>query len=310
MKISIVGAAGYTGGMLIRILSRHPHVSLAGINCVSSSHAGEPVELAHPDLIGKGLSFLKSMPADNDVIFLCTAHGKAAEWMASNDVGGATVIDLSNDHRLNSEWTYGLPEVYRDAIKASKKIANPGCFATTIELGLLRLGEHNQLNEHVVVTATTGSTGAGQAPSPTTHFSWRANNLSVYKAFTHQHLAEIEMVLGMRPVFIPQRGDFPRGIHAACVVKSKAPEEKVREHYRERFADHPFVHIVDDLPDVKRAVGTNNVYVGFQSHDGHILVVSVLDNLIKGASGQAVQNMNLACGFDETAGLDLVGLGY
>ena len=160
------------------------------------------------------------------------------------------------------------------------------------------------------MNATTGSTGAGQAPSETTHFSWRANNLSVYKAFTHQHLAEIEQVLGMKPVFIPMRGAFPRGILASCVVKSKAPAATVREHYRERFAHHPFVHIVDDLPDVKRAVGTNNVFIGFDDHDGNVLAVSVLDNLIKGASGQAIQNMNLACGFDETAGLNLMGAAY
>ena len=310
MTVTIIGGAGYTGGMLLRILMNHPNVSLSDVVPVSASHAGQPVEVAHPDLIGTGLVFVDTMPSSSDVIFLCTGHGKAADWMATNDVGDAVVIDLSADHRLNAEWVYGLPEVHRDRIRTSKRIANPGCFATCIELGLLRLGEHGQLKESVVVNATTGSTGAGQAPSETTHFSWRANNLSVYKAFTHQHLAEIEQVLGMKPVFIPLRGAFPRGILASCVVKSKAPAATVREHYRERFADHPFVHIVDDLPDVKRAVGTNNVFIGFDDHDGNVLVVSVLDNLIKGASGQAIQNMNLACGFDETAGLNLMGAAY
>lgn len=308
MNVAIVGAAGYTGGMLIRLLERHPHVGTSALTVVSASHAGQQVSAAHPDMMDSPLFFTATMPEHADVIFLCTGHGTAADWMHTHDVGSAIVIDLSADHRLHPDWIYGLPEVNREAIRTSRRIANPGCFATAIELGLLRLGEHNQLN-NVVVHATTGSSGAGQAPSPTTHFSWRENNLSVYKAFTHQHLDEIEMVLGMRPVMIPLRGSFTRGILMSAVTTSNAKADVIRTHYRERFADHPFVHIVDDLPDLKRVVGTNNVAIGFENHGGHVLVVSVLDNLLKGASGQAVQNMNLACGFQETAGLHLMGVG-
>lgn len=308
MTVTIVGGAGYTGGMLIRLLERHADVGASALTVVSSSHAGQPVRVAHPDLMDSSLVFAAELPVASDVIFLCTGHGAAADWMHTHDVGSAIVIDLSADHRLHPDWVYGLPEVHRERIRASRRIANPGCFATAIELGLLRLGEHRQLN-NVVVHATTGSTGAGQAPSPTTHFSWRDNNLSVYKAFTHQHLDEIEMVLGMRPVMIPLRGNFTRGILMSAITTSNASAEMVREHYRERFADHPFVHIVDDLPDLKCVIGTNNVAIGVEHHDGHVLVVSVLDNLLKGASGQAVQNMNLACGFHETAGLHLMGVG-
>jgi N-acetyl-gamma-glutamyl-phosphate reductase len=309
MTIAVVGAAGYTGGMLLRLLARHPEVDHDNIHAVSQSQSGRRLDSVHADLVGMKQSFGPDLPNDSDVIFLCMDHGKARAWMQTHDVGDAVVIDLSSDHRLDPDWVYGLPEVHRDRLRTTKRIANPGCFATCIELGLLRLGEHGQLKESVVVNATTGSTGAGQAPSDTTHFSWRANNLSVYKAFTHQHLDEIEQILGMRPVFIPMRGAFPRGILASCVVQSKAKAETVRAHYRERFEGHPFVHIVDDLPDVKRVVGTNNAVIGMADHDGHVLVVSVIDNLVKGASGQAIQNMNLACGFEETAGLDLVGIG-
>lgn len=311
MKVAIVGAAGYTGGMLLRLLQRHPEVGEDNLCVVSTSHAGALVTDAHPDLLGSKLRFSAVIPSACDVIFLCAGHGVSRTWMEQHDVHhnvqAAIVIDLSADHRLDPDWVYGLPEVHRDRIATSKRIANPGCFATAIELGLLRLGEHGQLN-NVVVHATTGSTGAGQAPSPTTHFSWRDNNLSVYKAFTHQHLDEIEMVLGMRPVMIPLRGNFTRGILMSAVVASQAKADVVREHYRQRFAGHPFVHIVDDLPDLKRVIGTNNIAIGFEDHGGHVLVVSVIDNLLKGASGQAVQNMNLACGFDERCGLDLMGV--
>jgi N-acetyl-gamma-glutamyl-phosphate reductase len=279
---------------------------------VSSSHAGRPVSDAHPDLAGSAVhNFVSEIEVDSDVVFLCAGHGKSAEWLASQSIPDTTlIIDLSADHRLDPTWVYGLPEVHRDRIVASKRIANPGCFATTIELALLPLAEQGLLSAPVIVNATTGSTGAGQAPSDTTHYSWRANNLSVYKAFTHQHLAEIAMVLGIEPVFVPLRGAFPRGILAAAVVHMQQPIADVSLMYQQRYAGHPFVHIANDLPDVKRAVGTNMCFIGMEQHGDQLLIVSVLDNLIKGASGQAIQNMNLAMGWNESAGLDLVAIGY
>lgn len=305
--ITVVGAAGYTGGMLLKLLSRHPHVGSNNIAAVSSSHANKPVELVHHDLIDKGLRFCESIPKQSSVIFLCTGHGTSQTWMSSNQVGDAVVIDLSMDHRLNPDWTYGLPEVNRNTVASSKRIANPGCFATATELALLPL-VGNGLTNDVVVNATTGSTGAGQSPSDTTHYSWRANNLSVYKAFTHQHLAEVSMVLGCEPILIPLRGSFTRGILASCVASTPLSKDALLTLYRKRYQTHPFVKVVEDLPDVKRSVGTNYCVVGIEVCNNKLLVVSVLDNLIKGASGQAVQNMNIAMGWAEDAGLDLIGV--
>lgn len=312
MNVAIVGAAGYTGGMLIRMLLHHQHVGESNITAVSGSHAGQHVASAHPDLAGStDLIFAPNVMGTPDVIFLCTGHGKAASWMSEHDVAADTlVIDLSADHRLDPAWVYGLPEVHRDRIAASRRIANPGCFATTIELGLLPLAEQKLINGTVVVNATTGSTGAGQAPSETTHYSWRANNQSVYKAFTHQHLAEISAVLGFEPTFIPMRGAFPRGIIAASVLRTEHKASELLALYRTRYSAHPFVTITDDLPDVKRAVGTNQCFIGMEQHGQDLVIVSVLDNLIKGASGQAIQNMNIAFGLPQTSGLELVAVGY
>lgn len=305
--ITVVGAAGYTGGLLLKLLSRHPHVGSNNIAAVSSSHAHQPVELVHHDLIDKGLRFRESIPDQSSVIFLCTGHGTSQAWMQDTVVGDAVVIDLSMDHRMNPDWTYGLPEVNRNTIASSKRIANPGCFATTTQLALLPL-VGNGLTNDVVVNATTGSTGAGQAPSETTHYSWRANNLSVYKAFTHQHLAEVSMVLGCEPILIPLRGSFPRGILASCVTSTQYSKDELLTLYRTRYQEHPFVKVVEDLPDVKRSVGTNYCFIGVEVCNNKLLVVSVLDNLLKGASGQAVQNMNIAMGWAEDAGLDLIGV--
>lgn len=308
MNVAIIGGAGYTGGMLLRLLLRHPYVGEGSLTVVSKSHAGHPVSKAHPDLAGRTtMTFAADLQQIVDVIFLCTGHGIAATWMAEHHVDASTlVIDLSADHRLDANWVYGLPEVHRARISGAKRIANPGCFATTIELGLLPLAEQNLLAGGVVVNATTGSTGAGQAPSDTTHYSWRANNLSVYKAFTHQHLAEITAVLGVAPTFIPLRGAFPRGILATSVVKTTQPLTEIMTMYRGRYAEHPFVAVVDDLPDVKRAVGTNMCFIGMEKHGDDLVIVSVLDNLLKGASGQAVENMNIAMGVEQNAGLDLI----
>lgn len=309
-NVAIIGAAGYTGGELIRLLLRHPAVGEARITAVSASHADRSVTQAHPDLAGETTLRFTSTFHGADVVFLCQGHGKAATWMQEHAPAASTkVIDLSVDHRLDPSWTYGLPEVHRDAICATTRLANPGCFATSIELALWPLRGH--LRDAVHVTAITGSTGAGQAPSDTTHFSWRANNIGVYKAFDHQHLPEIARTVGYDDiVFIPMRGSWTRGILASCVVRTELPIEGLRELYVSAYDGHPFTHVVDDLPDVKRVVGTNKCLIGLQRHGDHVLIVSVIDNLLKGASGQAVQNMNLMCGFDETDGLLLKPLAY
>lgn len=305
--ITVIGAAGYTGGMLLKLLARHPHVGAGNITAVSNSHANQPVETIHHDLVDKGLRFTSEIPEMSNVIFLCTGHGTSQAWMQEHSVGEAVVIDMSMDHRLDAAWTYGLPELHREALATSKRIANPGCFATTTELALLPL-VNNGLTNDVVVNATTGSTGAGQAPSETTHYSWRANNQGVYKPFTHQHNAEVEMVLGCSPTLIPLRGSFTRGILATCVMNTMHSKATLMQLYRDRYHDHPFVTIVQDLPDVKRTIGTNHCFIGIEVHNNKALVVSTLDNLIKGASGQAVQNMNIAMGWKEDVGLDLIGV--
>jgi N-acetyl-gamma-glutamyl-phosphate reductase len=309
ISVAIIGAAGYTGGELLRLLRHHPYVGESNIAAVSASHAGKPVQSAHPDLAGSSMVFASSFDAA-DVVFLCVGHGKAAEWMQRNPLPSSTrVVDLSMDHRLDPAWTYGLPEANRDAIVNAAMIANPGCFATAVELALLPL--QDDLDGDVHVTALTGSTGAGQAPSDTTHFSWRSNNVSVYKAFDHQHLSEIMATVGHRNiVFVPMRGSWTRGILASTVVRTSLSETQLRERFREVYASHPFTHVADDLPDVKRVVGTNNALIGVQQHGDHALIVSVIDKLLKGASGQAVQNMNLMMGLPETDGLHLHPIGY
>lgn len=310
LNIAINGAAGYTGGELIRLLLHHPAVGESHITAVSSSHADAHIATAHPDLAGETSLVFASEHSDADVIFLCHGHDKANMWMSGNALAATKcVIDLSVDHRLNPSWVYGLPELNRDAIRTATRVANPGCFATAIALALLPL--KNTLEGDVYVTALTGSTGAGQAPSDTTHYSWRANNVGVYKAFDHQHLPEINTTLGnANIVLVPMRGSWTRGILASCVVRTSMSQEQAVDLYRATYAGHPFTHVVDDLPDVKRVVGTNKCLIGMQQHGNHLLVVSVIDNLLKGASGQAVQNMNIMCGLDETDGLLLKPTAY
>lgn len=317
ISVSIIGAAGYTGGELIRLLLQHPSVGEQCITAVSASHAGKSVASAHPDLAGDTELVFASEYTSADVVFLCQGHGHAKDWMQANTPSSSTrIIDLSIDHRLDSAWTYGLPELHREMLRSATRVANPGCFATAIELALLPLSD--VLQDDVHVTALTGSTGAGQAPSDTTHYSWRANNVGVYKPFDHQHLPEIVATLqrdsadvshvrthSPNIVLVPMRGSWTRGILASCVVRTSISLDDALQRFDRAYAEQPFTHVVDDLPDVKRVVGTNKCLIGLQKQGDHLLVVSVIDNLLKGASGQVVQNMNLMFGQPETDGLQL-----
>lgn len=314
IKAGIIGGAGYTAGELIRILLHHPKVELASV--VSQSHSGEFLYAAHPDLEGETtLTFDAELSQVVEVVFVCAGHGRSKAVIESGVIPDkAKIIDLSSDFRIKGahNFVYGLPELNKAAIKTAENIANPGCFATCIELGLLPLAKAEMLNHPVHVTAITGSTGAGQNPTPTTHFSWRSNNASVYKAFTHQHLGEITQSLKqLHPGFdqslhfIPIRGAFTRGILSASYLELDESVEDVQTLYRTYFKDHPFVVISDSSPDLKRVINTNKAQLHIQKENGQILVTCVIDNLMKGASGQAVQNMNLLFGLDETTGLNI-----
>ncbi|MCU0329409.1 MAG: N-acetyl-gamma-glutamyl-phosphate reductase [Candidatus Kapabacteria bacterium] len=310
MIATIVGAAGYTGGELIRILSAHP--SISQVVPVSASSAGKALTDIHPDLLMMAHhTFAEHVPDATDVLFLCQGHGASSQWLMTHpQPEDRLVVDLSADYRLDPSWTYGLPEASRSVIRSSRRIANPGCFATCIELGLLPLARAGVLTSSPVVTALTGSTGAGQKPTETTHFSWRSDNISVYKQFDHQHLSEIRTLLGVDDiVFTPMRGNWTRGIIASIIVT--IPDgTHVRDILTSWYTDHPMTTVVDDLPDMKRVVGTSYAAIGVDQRGGTALIVSVIDNLLKGASGQAVQNMNLAMGLDETAGLIHRGRAY
>ncbi len=320
IKVGIIGGAGYTAGELIRILLNHPEAELVAVQ--SRSHAGEELYVAHSDLEGDvSLTFSEKLPGGLDVVFFCSGHGKSKQILDDGLVpAGAKIIDLSNDFRIEDDshnFIYGLPEINKAEIKKAQNIANPGCFATAIELSLLPLAKAGLLNQDVHISAITGSTGAGQNPSSTTHFSWRNNNASVYKAFTHQHLAEIKQSLKqLQPNFdkdvnfIPMRGTFTRGILAACYLKLDVSEEEVKKLYTEFYENEPFVHITETNPDVKRVANTNKALLYIQKEGEQILIVGVIDNLVKGASGQAVQNMNLMFGLDETTGLNLKSVAF
>ena len=318
IKVGIVGAAGYTAGELLRILVNHPFAEI--VFAQSGSHAGEALWSAHADLLGEtNMRFCQSISFDGecspDVLFLCSGHGKAKPFVAGlpESYKGA-IIDLGNDFRLAADaedFVYGLPEAFRDRIVKAKHIANPGCFATSIQLALLPMAKADTLPE-IHVTGITGSTGAGQSPSETTHFSWRTDNLSVYKAFTHQHLSEINETLStLAPSyageinFVPVRGDFARGILASVYFDCDLPEEKAVALYKEYYKNEPFVHVIDGNPDVKMVVNTNKCVLNVRKHGRKLHVISVIDNLVKGASGQAVQNMNLIFGLPEDTGLHL-----
>ena len=314
IRAGIIGGAGYTAGELIRLLVNHPEVEIAFVH--STSNAGNRLADVHGGLEGDtDMRFCDSYDlAEADVVFLCSAHGQSRLWLAGHEVpAGVRIIDLAQDFRDESEgFVYGLPELNRERIRRACRVANPGCFATAIQLALLPLAAAGLLTDDVHVTAVTGSTGAGVNPSATTHFSWRASNLSVYKAFTHQHLIEIgRNVRLLQPSFdgavnfVPMRGDFTRGILASLYTACPLAEEELRRLYADYYATAAFTRPVAHDVDLKQAVNTNKALLHTALHDGKAHIVSVLDNLLKGASGQAVQNMNLMFGLDETAGLRL-----
>lgn len=315
IKVGIIGAAGYTAGELIRILINHPCANI--LFAQSKSHAGQPVWMAHHDLIGEtSLTFSADSPVETvDVIFLCMGHGKSRAFVESlpSDFNGK-IIDLSQDYRLADtagDFVYGLPEAFRKEIKAANHIANPGCFATAIQLALLPMAKADKLSE-IHVTGITGSTGAGQNPSETTHFSWREGNLSTYKAFSHQHLLEINETLHRlapsynQPLnFVPVRGNHTRGIMASVYFDCDLDEADAVDIYKRYYKDEPFVNVVDFNPDLKMVVNTNKAVLYVKKYDKKLHVVSMIDNLVKGASGQAVENMNLIFGLPENTGLNL-----
>lgn len=316
IRIGIIGGAGYTAGELIRLLINHPDAEIVFIN--SSSNAGNKITDVHSGLFGEtDMRFTDELPFDSiDLLFLCSAHGDSKKFMNSHTLPeDVKVIDLSTDYRMKSddhEFIYGLPELNRRAICKSKYVANPGCFATCIQLGILPLAKHLMLNSELHVNAITGSTGAGVKPTSTSHFSWRNDNISIYKPFTHQHLSEIDQSLrqlqnsfNSRINFIPVRGNFSRGIFATTYIDCKIDLEEITRIYEEYYDDHSFTFITDKNPDLKQVVNTNKCLIHLEKHDDKLLIISMIDNLLKGASGQAVHNMNLLFGLEEKVGLHL-----
>ncbi|MDD4589835.1 MAG: N-acetyl-gamma-glutamyl-phosphate reductase [Parabacteroides sp.] len=316
IKVGIIGGAGYTAGELIRLLINHPQTEIAFVN--STSNAGNKITDIHEGLYGEtDLTFTDELPLkDIDILFFCTAHGDTKKFIETHDIPEQLkLIDLSMDYRIESpahEFIYGLPELNRSRICKAQRIANPGCFATCIQLAVLPLAKHSLLNAELHVNAITGSTGAGVKPSPTTHFSWRNDNISVYKPFIHQHLAEIRQSLVQLQNnflneinFIPMRGDFARGILATTYLDCPIELKDLKEIYNTYYCEHPFTFVTDKNPDLKQVVNTNKCLVYLEKYNGKLLIVSIIDNLIKGASGQAIQNMNLMFGFDEMTGLHL-----
>lgn len=309
----IIGGAGYTAGELLRLLVFHPEVRVAFVH--SESHAGVPVSEVHAGLVGDtDLVFCSEFDLRViDVLFLCSGHGRSREFLQANEIpDNLVIIDLAQDFRDESEgFVYGLPELQRERIRGAKRIANPGCFATAIQLALLPLAAAGRLAGAVSVTAVTGSTGAGVKPTDKTHFSWRTDNLSAYKVFTHQHLEEISRNLSalqgspVMPAFVPVRGDFARGIFADATLRCALPPEDVLGLYEDYYRDAVFTHVIRRPADLKQVVNTNKCILSLEQAGDHLAVVSVLDNLLKGASGQAVQNMNLAFRLAEDRGLRL-----
>ncbi|RAJ83312.1 N-acetyl-gamma-glutamyl-phosphate reductase [Chitinophaga dinghuensis] len=316
IKAGIIGGAGYTGGEMIRLLLNHPDVTIAFVH--SRSNAGNPLYAVHADLLGEtDLTFTGELSNDIDVMFLCLGHGESKKFVEANDIADhIKIIDLSQDFRLGETvkdrvFVYGLPEMNREAIKTARNIANPGCFATAIQLGLLPLAKAGLLKE-VHTTGITGSTGAGQSLQATSHFTWRSNNISTYKVLTHQHLKEIRRSLQLLQPgytadvnFVPVRGDFPRGIWVTSYQQSDLSLEAAVQLYQDFYAGHPFTHVSTKQIDLKQVVNTNKVLIQLEKVGDKLVIHSIEDNLLKGASGQAVQNMNLMCGLDETAGLKL-----
>ncbi|MDP5106420.1 MAG: N-acetyl-gamma-glutamyl-phosphate reductase [Polaribacter sp.] len=319
LEIGIIGGAGYTAGELIRLLLNHPNTT---INFVySTSNAGNKLYKVHQDLIGDTeLNFTSEINADVDVLFLCLGHGNSTAFLAKNSFSDTTkIIDLSNDFRLladknfdGKDFVYGLPELDKEIIKTAKYIANPGCFATALQLAILPLAANGLLKNDVHINAVTGATGAGTSLSETTHFTWRDNNFSHYKAFNHQHLGEINQTVHQLQAdfnseinFVPNRGNFSRGIFATIYTKFDGSIEDAKKMYKEYYKDAAFTFVSDVDIHMKQVVNTNKCLIHLAKHNNKLLITSAIDNLLKGASGQAIQNMNLMYGFEETLGLNL-----
>jgi N-acetyl-gamma-glutamyl-phosphate reductase len=322
IKAGIIGGAGYTGGELIRLLIHHPYTQIAFVH--SRSNASETIASVHTDLLGEtDLQFTSELHDNIDVLFLCLGHGEAKAFLQSNNIkDNVVIIDLSQDFRLtplsaigNRNFVYGLPEANKDDISQSKSIANPGCFATAIQLALLPLATKGLLNE-VHITGITGATGAGQKLQSSSHFAWRANNIQAYKALAHQHVNEIVQTLSNSQAgfsklnFIPWRGDFTRGIYVSAYTASELNIDEAYALYESYYKEHPFTHISRNMIDLKQVVNTNKCLIHLEHLDGNMVVHSAIDNLLKGASGQAVQNMNLIFGLPENAGLQLKSIAF
>tara|TARA_R110000868_G_scaffold193786_1_gene438976 strand:+ start:10664 stop:11641 length:978 start_codon:yes stop_codon:yes gene_type:complete len=324
ITIGIIGGSGYTAGELIRILIFHPNAKLDFV--YSTTNAGKPLSVAHQDLMGDiEMNFTDIVNPNVNVLFLCLGHGKSISFLENNSFSDTTkIIDLGNDFRLTKDkdfngksFVYGLPELNKSDIKIAQYIANPGCFATAIQLALLPLAADGLLSEDVHINATTGSTGAGVGLSSTSHFSWRNNNFSHYKAFEHQHLGEINQSINQLQasysdelIFVPNRGDFPRGIFATLYTKSEESLEDLAAKYEAFYADQPFVTVTTSNINMKQVVQTNKCIISLMKKGNRILITSIIDNLVKGASGQAIQNMNLMFGLEETTGLHLKPCGF
>jgi N-acetyl-gamma-glutamyl-phosphate reductase len=324
INIGIIGGSGYTAGELIRILMFHPHAKLDFV--YSTTNAGKPLSVAHHDLLGDiKMNFTNTVNPNVNVVFLCLGHGKSISFLKENKFASHTkIIDLGNDFRLTKDkdfegksFVYGLPELNKTNIKNTNYIANPGCFATAIQLALLPLASHNLLTTDVHINATTGSTGAGVSPSETTHFSWRSNNMSHYKAFDHQHLGEINQSVNQLQasyndeiIFVPNRGDFARGIFATLYTTVEENLEDLVAKYEAYYKDQPFVTVTTTNINMKQVVQTNKCIISLMKKGNRVLITSIIDNLVKGASGQAVQNMNLMFGLEETTGLHLKPSGF
>ena len=310
-KVGIIGGSGYTGGELIRLVLHHPTLELDFVH--SNTRPGTPMHDTHRDLLGsQAPDFTATINPNVDVVFLCLGHGKSVGFLEKNQFSKNTIIiDLSNDFRLKKDtqfqdydFVYGLPEFQREKIKKANAIANPGCFATAIQLALLPMAKAQKIREAVHINATTGSTGAGVGLSPTGHFSWRNNNISWYKPFTHQHLGEISETLGNPKIyFLPQRGNFTRGIFASCYTFFDGKLKEAIEIYKEFYKSHPFTNVSDNELTLKQIINTNHCAIHLHQFEDQLLITSVIDNLVKGASGQAIQNLNLIMGWEEDLGL-------
>ena len=316
-KVGIIGGSGYTGGELIRLVLIHPELELNFV--YSSTKSGISLTNVHQDLLGRtNLNFTSNVNLDVDILYLCLGHGNSISFLKENVFNDKTlIIDLGNDFRLKNnqefegkKFIYGLPELKRKSIKKSNAIANPGCFATAVQLALLPLAKTQNLDSDVHVNATTGSTGAGVGLGPTSHFSWRNNNLSWYKPFNHQHLGEINQSLAnlgskAKIHFLPHRGNFTRGIFATAYIEFNGSLKQVENLYKDFYQDHPFTHISSEPLNLKSVINSNNCFLHLHKHEDILLITSILDNLIKGASGQAIQNTNIIMGWDEKLGLEL-----